>query len=166
MAEYHVTADAQRHFTATEGTRPVGELAYPKWFAFDATLSLPNQAQYQIKPKGFWGTTIELLQDGHALLRFKMDWNGNIIIHTSFHGREQYFVFKQQSLLKHQYVLTDPQEQELLVVLPDFKWKAFNYEYAITSTDAFEALADKDLLVLVAVYCANYYITVMTVAAN
>lgn len=164
MADYHVTADNQRHFTATAGTRSVGELTYPKWFTFDATLSLPDQEPYQIKPKGFWGTTIELLQHDQVLLRFKMGWNGNIILHTAFHGQEQDFVFKQQGFFKHRYVLTDAQEQELLVVQPDFKWKKFNYEYTITSADAFESLATKNLLVLVAVYCANYYITMMTSA--
>ncbi|GAB3830631.1 hypothetical protein [Hymenobacter jeollabukensis] len=165
MAEYHATADGNRHFTLTQGAHPLGQLVYPKWFAFEATLTLADQSAFEVKPKGFWGTTIELLQDGRPLMRFKMGWNGNIILHAAIPGQlEQDFVFKQQGFFKNRFVLTDAQHQELLAVQPDFKWKQFAYEYALATTDAFEALAFKPVLLLLIVHCANYYMTMMSAA--
>ena len=130
MAEYHVTADDTRCFRLSKDSRAVGELTYPNWFSFEATLQLAaDPTPFAIKPKGFWGTTIEMQQHGETLLRFKMNWNGNIIIQTTFPGHKpQDFVFQQKSFFKGHYLLTDTQQQELLVVQPNFKWKNLHYD--------------------------------------
>ncbi|MBO3273458.1 hypothetical protein [Hymenobacter defluvii] len=165
MAEYHATADEARCFRLTEGSRTIGELTYPTWFTFEATLTLPDQPPLQAKPKGFWGTTIELWQQEALLLRFKMGWNGNIILHTAFGGEEQDFVFQLKGFFKNQYVLTNTHQQELLVLQPDFKWKKVTYEFDIATVEAFEELPYKDILLLLTVHLANYYITMMSTTA-
>ncbi|MBO0360646.1 hypothetical protein J0X19_21985 [Hymenobacter sp. BT186] len=167
MAEYHVTADDTRCFRLREGARLVGQLTYPSWFSFEATLTLATEpTPFAVQPKGFWGTTIELRQHDTTLLRFKMGWNGNIILQSTFPGHApQDFVFRQKGLFKSHYLLTDAEGQELLVVQPDFKWSKFTYEFALTSTAALETHPSKDVLLLLAVHCANYYITMMSAAA-
>ncbi|MET4104873.1 hypothetical protein [Hymenobacter sp. UYP22] len=162
MAEYTVTPDSSHYFRLAEGLRAVGELTYPSWFTFDATLSLLDQPPFQIKPKGFWGTTIELEQHGNTLLHFTVGWNGNILLHAAFPQQpQQNFIFKQKGVFKNQYMLTDDQDRELLVIQPGFKWKNSTFDFTLFSTERFEALASKDILMLVAVHCANYYLTLM-----
>jgi len=164
MAEYKISADGARHFILTEGDRALGELTYEKWFSFEAAILLTDTAQFHIKPKGFWGTTIELQQEGVTLLHFNMGWNGNIIIQTIFNKQQQDFVFGQKSFFKNLYTLTDSQNQELLVIQPDFKWKELNYDYTIFATDSFEASAFKEVLLLLTVHCANYYMAMIMMA--
>jgi hypothetical protein len=109
MAKYHVTADDTRCFRLSEGPRAVSELTYPNWFSFEATLTLAaDPLSFAVKPKGFWGTTIEVQQHEHTMLRFKMSWNGNIIIRTTFPDHPpQDFIFRQKGVFKSQYMLTD-----------------------------------------------------------
>jgi hypothetical protein len=167
MTEYHVTAADTHCFRLSAGPQLVGELTYPSWFSFEATLTLSTDpTPFAVQPKGFWGTTIELRQHETTLLRFKMGWNGNIILQSTFAGlAPQDFVFRQQGFFKSHYLLTDAEGQELLVVRPDFKWNKFTYEFALTATPALEAHPYKDVLLLLAVHCANYYITMMSAAA-
>ncbi|MBO3271745.1 hypothetical protein [Hymenobacter defluvii] len=62
-------------------------------------------------------------------------------------------------------MLTDAKHQELLVLQPDFKWKKVTYEYDIATAETFEALPFKDVLLLLTVHLANYYITIMSATA-
>lgn len=122
MAEYRVTAENTRCFRLTNGAHAVGELIYAKWFTFDATLTLTDQPAFQIKPRGFWGTTIELQQHGSTLLHFTMGWNGDILLHATFPEHpHQTFIFRQKGVFKSHYVLTDDQGLELLAVQHDFR---------------------------------------------
>jgi hypothetical protein len=161
MAEYNAKSDKTQHFSLTKGASTLGELTYKDWFSFESTIVLANKELFHIKPKGLWGTTIELKQAAVTLLHFTMDWKGNIIISTIFQNQPRDFVFKQKGILRNEYVLTDSEHQELLVLQPDFKWKEFDYDYTIQTTDAFEDLPSKELLLLVIVHCTNYYIAMM-----
>jgi hypothetical protein len=166
MKEYKVKSSDPKHFSLTMNDKKIGTLIYEKWFSFKAKMALLETKHFQIEPKGFWGTTIELIQDGKVLLNFKMNWNGNIIVHTRFDEAEKDFIFKQKGLLKTSYVLLNKEEEELLVIQPDFKWSKFNYDYNISTSDSFDALAFSEILVLTAIHCVNYYMTMVTSIAS
>ncbi|MBC6698267.1 hypothetical protein [Hymenobacter sp. BT190] len=162
MADYQVKSDSTRTFTLREAGTVLGELTYTEWFSFKASLTLPGGVSLQIEPKGFWGTTIELKEQAEVRLSFKMHWNGNILLKSRLGGVNQAFVLKNRSMLKNEYVLLHKSGQELLLIRPDFKWNSANYDYTISSTEEFEALAAKHVLLLIAVHCTNYYLTMMT----
>ncbi|TGE27962.1 hypothetical protein [Hymenobacter metallicola] len=160
MAHYLIKSTDTRTFTLVANAAVLGELKYTEWFTFKAVLSLTNGPLLRIEPRGFWGTTIELKdQEETVLLSFKMHWNGNIVLKSRLGGVNNAFVLKNQSVLKGSYVLLDKKEQELLTILPDFKWNKTNYDYTVTSSELFESLPQKDILVLLAVHCTNYYMT-------
>lgn len=164
MAEYLVKSTNTRTFTLMADAAVLGELKYKEWFSFKATLTLADGRALQIEPKGFWGTTIELKEQGAVVLSFRMNWDGSIVLKSRLGEESHAFVLKSRSLLKNSYVLLDKKGRELLAIQPDFKWSSVNYDYTISSTELFEALAAKDTLVAMAIHGTNYYMTMMTSA--
>lgn len=157
MKEYKVKSEDTKHFSLTINDQEIGRLEYAKWFSFKAEMILEGAMPYQIEPKGFWGTTIELKQNENVLLNFKMNWNGNIIINSRFDNIERDFILKHKGIFKDSYVLLTREEQDLLVVKPDFKWNKIKYDYNIITTDRFDNLSFHPILLLTTIHCVNYY---------
>ena len=162
MTEYKVKSTDTRKFSLTQNDIILGDLTYEKWFSFTSEIILADNSRYQIEPKGFWGTTIEVRDEKNILLNFKMNWNSNIIINTKFENVENHFVFKPKGIFKSTYALFDTEGQEILVIQPDFKWSKFNYDYCIITSDTFNKFANNELLLLATIHCANYYMTMMS----
>lgn len=68
---------------------------------------------------------------------------------------------KQRGIFKESFTLEDQEKIELLVMKPQMKWTQINYEYLITTTDNFDTFANKELLLMTSLHCANYYILLM-----
>ncbi|MES2647627.1 MAG: hypothetical protein V4717_12170 [Bacteroidota bacterium] len=162
MKEYKVKSEDVRHFSLTLNEREIGRLQYEKWFSFKAEMIVEGTNVYKIEPKGFWGTTIELKHNDQVLLNFKMNWNGNIIIHSKLDGTEKDFVLKHKGILKESYVLLNKEEEDLLVIRPAFKWNKFNYDYDIFTTDRFDTYSFHTILLLTTIHCVNYYMTMLS----
>ncbi|HEX8329650.1 MAG TPA: hypothetical protein VF629_19085 [Hymenobacter sp.] len=165
MKQYQATSLDTKHFKLTQAGAEIGLLEYESWFSFKAEIILADHCRYAVHPKGFWGTTIEVKDQEQVLLDFKMNWKGQILIRSLFGGAEEYYILKHKGLLKSTFVLVHREETELLSIEPDFKWTRLNFDYQLTASDAFEQLDRKELLLLTAVHCANYYLTMMTAAA-
>ena len=103
MNEYKVNSKDTKSFYLLQDGLKIGSLVYEKWFSFKAEMNFQKKDTFQIEPKGFWGTTIELKQHGKVLLNFKLNWNGNIIISTQFDSNEKGYVLKQKGILKTTY---------------------------------------------------------------
>ncbi len=160
--EYQVKSVDTKHFyLTTSDEKPIGILKYENWFSFKSEIILADNTTYQVQPKGFWGTTIELKQGETVLLNFKMNWNGNIVI-TKFGDIEEDFILQHKGILKSAYVLHDKDEQELLVIQPDLNWKNLRYDYTISTTEKLEQFDFKNILLLGTIHCANYYMTIMS----
>ncbi|MCB2377507.1 hypothetical protein LGH70_07935 [Hymenobacter sp. BT635] len=160
MAEYVLKSTDARTFTLAANDALLGELKYPEWYSYKALLALPDGTALRVEPRGFWGTTIELKDEQDAvLLSFKMHWNGSIILKSSLGGVNRAFVLKGKDLLEREYVLLDRQGQELLTIRPKINWSKVNYDYTVVSSEAFEALEQQAILVLMAIHCTNHYIS-------
>ena len=162
MDNYQVKSVDTKHFELMQSDIEKGRLEYDSWFSFKAEIILADHTRYVVQPKGFWGTTIEIKDQEEVLLDFKMNWKGQILIRTIFDGDENFYIFRQQGLLKNTFLLLDKEEKELLNIEPDFKWSRLNFDYQILAADAFGQLMRKELMLLTAIHCANYYITMMT----
>jgi hypothetical protein len=90
-----------------------------------------------------------------------MNWNGEIIVQTFFNGIEKDYVIKHRGVFKDSFVLIDKEETELLVMKPHMKWNLMNYEYQVTTSDAFDALPYKEIILMNSLHCANYYMSMM-----
>lgn len=160
MAEYQVKSMEARTFTLLAEGTALGELKYTEWFSFKSVLTLADGTLLRAEPKGFWGTTIEIKDQDAVLLSFKMHWNGDIVLKSRLGGVSRALVLKNQSVMKNTYVLQDKHGQLLLTIQPDFKWSKVNHDYAISSTELFETFEAKHLLLLTAIHCTNYFMTV------
>lgn len=147
-------------FELTKDEKTIGKLAYKSWFKFSAEIDV-LKAKYQIEPKGFWGTTVEVKDGSTLLLKFAMNWNGNIIIQTYFDGVEKDYIFQHKGFFRESLVLVDQKGTELLIMKPNFQWRAINYQYEITTTEIFETLEEKNILLLNTLHCANYFMAMM-----
>jgi hypothetical protein len=149
-------------FDFTQDEKLIGRLRYKNWFKFNALIELENKTNYQVEPKGFWGTTIELRENEKLILSFQMNWSGEIVIQTFSNDIEKGYIFKHKGIFRESYILVDPDGTELLVVKPHMKWEKMSYEYQVTTSDDFELLPDKEVLLLTTIHCANYYMVMIT----
>ncbi|AZA76112.1 hypothetical protein EG347_00490 [Chryseobacterium sp. G0186] len=161
MAEYQAKSSNSLSFDITREEKLIGKLTYTSWFKFNSVIEIADGQICQIEPKGFWGTTIELKDKDRVLLKFRMNWNGEIIVQTYFDGLKESYVFKHRGIFKESFVLTDKMGTELLVMKPSLRWNLMDYEYKITTSDAFEEVSHKDILLLNSLHCANYYMSMM-----
>ncbi|NIF06275.1 hypothetical protein F3J23_12580 [Chryseobacterium sp. Tr-659] len=163
MAEYHAKSINSLSFEVSKDSQFVGRLIYKSWFKFNAEIEIGNRF-YLVEPKGFWGTTIELKDNERVILKFRMNWNGEIVIQTYFDEVKQGFLFKHRGIFKESFVLTDQQGNELFVMKPHLKWSSMNYEYDITTSETFETLFNKEILLINSLHCANYYMSMISSA--
>ncbi|MBB4805237.1 hypothetical protein HNP38_000509 [Chryseobacterium defluvii] len=166
MTEYQAKSANYLSFEVTKDDKLIGKLTYKNWFKLNALIELADNSGYQIEPKGFWGTTIELKEREKTLLKFKMNWNGEIIVQTFFSGIEKDYIFKSRGIFRDSFILTDEKGTELLAVKPHLKWNLMNYEYQITASEIFETFSHKEILLLSSLHFANYYMSMMTAAVG
>ncbi len=162
MKEYQVKPNDSLCFELTQGERLIGKLFYKSWFKFNAAIEMANNRNYQVEPKGFWGTTIEVKDNEKVLLKFKMNWSGEIVLQTFSNDLEKGYTFKHRGIFKESFILADQEGVELLVMKPDFKWKKMGYEYQVTTSDTFELFPDKEVLLMTSLHCANYYTSMIS----
>ena len=74
MGHYKANATNSHNFSLTFDNQKVGELVYKKWYSFSAEIQMTDSTKYQLEPKGFWDSKIELKDDTQTLLEFKMGW--------------------------------------------------------------------------------------------
>ncbi|WP_143016907.1 hypothetical protein [Dyadobacter soli] len=143
MAEYQAKSNSSLTFDLTKGNESIAKLSYKSWFKFSALAEIGNNSGYQIEPKGFWGTTVEVTEGDKVLLQFSMNWNGEIVIQTHFNYVDKGYIFKHKGLFKESFLMVDQEGTELLVMKPHLKWSLMSYEYQIATADSFESLPKK-----------------------
>ncbi|SIP91888.1 hypothetical protein [Chryseobacterium sp. RU33C] len=164
MAEYYAKSSNSLSFEVIREEKLIGKLIYTSWFKFNAVIEIADGQTYQVEPKGFWGTTIELKDHERVLLKFRMNWNGEIVVQTYFDGVKNGYLFKHRGIFKESFVLTDQGGVELMIIKPHLKWTSMNYEYQITISAAFETFPEKEIVLINALHCANYYMSMMASA--
>lgn len=158
--DYQAISTNSLYFEISNKEQVIGQLIYKNWFKFNAEINILN-SKYQIEPKGFWGTTVEVKDGENVILKFTMNWDGNILLQTYFNKIEKDYIFKHSGFFKESFILTDQKNNELLVMKPKFKWNSLKYEYEITTSVIFETFEEKDILLLNSLHCANYFMAMM-----
>ncbi len=162
MAEYDAKSTSHLSFEVSEVTQNqhlVGTLSYKGWFRSGAVIEMPDHFLYQVEANGFWGTVMEMKDGDKVLARFEMNWRGNMMLQTYFAGIEKDYIFRQRGIFKGTFILEDEDKSELVVMKPNMKWRSMNYEYRMTTSENFEAFADKSRLLMICLHCANYYMS-------
>jgi hypothetical protein len=145
MGHYKANSTNSQNFRLTFENQTIGELIYKKWYSFNAEILLSDGAKYQLEPKGFWDSEIELKDETKTLLEFKEDT----------------YLLKLNGLLSSKFVLIDSDKNELIVAETDFKWKKLNFDYNIETTQNFDNFDKKELLLLTILHGINYYMSII-----
>lgn len=163
MNEYKAKSTNAINFDLTLNDEIIGKLAYAEWYTFNANIQLKDGKEYQLRPKGFWNSIIELKDLDKTLLDFRMGWKG-IVIKTYFGPTEESYLLSQKGLLSNKFSLIDQDQNEVLVSKSILKWKSLNYDYSFETSSQFETIPHKEALLLTVVHCINYYLTTIVSA--
>ncbi len=133
----------------------LGELIYENLFFLTADIKLANSELYEVKPAGFFGTSIVVTKDGAEIANLKMNWRGHVE-YTFQDGQE--FVLKPTSMFSYKFTFGKKDEEKLIQFDSKFKWSNFHYTYDIT----YDKKPQDILFVLLGIYAANYYLATMS----
>ncbi len=145
----------QKTFELTDGSEKLGELSYDNLFSFNALIITAKEGNYELKPTGVFSSEISVTKNGEKVAILKMNWKGHVIM--SFQNGEE-FILKSTRVFFNKYVVENKDQQQLLLLDPNFNWSKFNYNYTIS----YDTKPQNILLVLLAIYAANYFIASMT----
>ena len=140
-------------FELTDGSEKLGNVTYNSLFSYKANVMVGND-NYKINPIGVFSTTTSVTKDGTEVASMQMNWKGHITI--SLQNGSQ-FILKATGTFLNKFVLEDEDQQKLMLFNADFNWAKFNYSYSI----AYDNKPQDILLVLLATYCTNYYMSAM-----
>jgi len=143
-----------RTFELIDGSEKLGQIHYDSVFSYKANATAGDD-HYKITPTGIFSTTISVAQHGAEVVAMQMNWKGNIIL--SFKNGHEYRL-KATGIFANKYVVEDKDQQPILLLEPDFNWSKFSYNYNISYNHKPQDL----LLILLATYSANYYISAMS----
>jgi hypothetical protein len=137
-----------------DGSEKLGQIHYDSLFSYKANAMVGDDT-YKIIPKGIFSTTISTTRNDTEVVTMQMNWKGNIIL--SFKNGKEYRL-KATGILANKYVVEDNDHQTILLLVPDFNWSKFSYNYTIS----YDHKPQDILLFLLATYSANYYISAMS----
>ena len=107
----------KKTFRLTDQAQLLGELTYKNFFSYKAEITLTNSERYEIKPVGFFGTSITVTKNETEIANLKMNWKGQIVM-TFQDGQE--FVFKAKGVFHNKYVIENKEEEKLIQFDPKF----------------------------------------------
>ncbi len=149
----------KKTFQLAENDKLLGELIYENLFFLKASIKLTNTEVYDIKPVGFFGTSISITQNDIEIANLKMNWSGQIVI--AFQDGQEY-VFKAKGLLASTFSVENKDKELIIHFTPKFNWSKFNYSYDIEYSKNTQDV----LLILLGVFASNYIIATMSGATS
>jgi hypothetical protein len=141
-------------FELIDGSEKLGQINYDSLFSYKAHIIIGND-EYNITPIGFFSTTNSVTKNGNEVANMQMNWKGHIILSFA-NGQE--FILKPTGTFLNKYVIEDKGQQKIMLLDPDFNWSKFSYNYNIS----YDHKPQDVLLVLLATYSANYYLSMMS----
>lgn len=155
----NVYSNDRKTFLLSDNDQILGELNYETPFYLKAEIKIPNTETYKLAPVGFFGTSVAVTKDGNKIASLSMSWNGKIII--TFQDEREY-ALKLSGLFQSQMILENKNQDKVIQFEPKFNWRDFyckyDIDYDITNTNE----PNDNLLLLLAVYAANYFIATIS----
>ena len=133
-----------------ESETSLGKIVYPKWYSTKAEIHIGSKI-FKTDTKGFWTTSVEVTEYEMVLLKFKMDWKGNIIM-TSLQDGEKNFIIKKEKWYSNILVMKDENEKVYFHLKRNFKWKDFKFHYEIALEEDLD-----ELTLLSIIHVVNYF---------
>ena len=149
----------RKTFQLSDNDQLLGELMYDTPFYLKAEIKMPNTETYKLEPVGFFGTNVAVTKDGNKIASLFMSWNGKIMI---IFQDEREYALKLSGLFQNQMILENKYQEKVFQLEPKFNWRDFYRTYDI-DYDITNANEPKDnLLLLLGLYAANYFIATIS----
>ncbi len=148
----------KKKFQLTENGQQLGELIYENVFFLKAEIKLSNSELYELAPVGFFGTSIAVTKNGEEIASLVMNWRGQIVI--TFQGGQE-VVIKLIELFNNKFIIENKDQEKLIQLELKFNWREFHYNYNITYDITNDNIPKDNLLLLLGVYAANYFVATM-----
>ena len=149
----------RKTFLLSDNDQLLGELNYETPFYLKAEIKIPNTETYKLAPVGFFGTSVAVTKDGNKIASLFMSWNGKIII--TFQDEREY-ALKLSGLFQSQMILENKNQEKVIQFEPKFNWRDFYCKYDITYDITNNKVPKDNLLLLLGVYAANYFIATIS----
>ncbi len=145
----------KKTFELASGEKALGVLTYKNTISLKADLDITGSGKYEIRPQGIFGTSINVTKNGSETAVLKMNWKGQVVLNFQY-GSE--YILKSKGFFQNVYVLENDMGEKLLQFEPKFNWSKSTYSYTIS----YDKEPRDILLVMLALYAANYFIATMT----
>ncbi len=155
----NVHSKDRKTFQLLDNEQLLGELIYDTPFYLKAEIKMPNTETYELAPVGFFGTSVVVTKDGNKVASLSMSWNGKIII-TFLDDRE--YALKLSGLFQSKMILENKNQEKVIQFEPKFNWRDFYCNYDITYDITNDNEPKDNLLLLLGVYSANYFIATIS----
>lgn len=149
----------KKTFQLTENGQQLGQLVYENLFFLNAEIKLASLDVYEIKPVGFFQTSINVTKNGIEIAKLVMNWRGEIVI--SYQDGQE-FVLKLNKFFYGKYIIENKNKEKIIQLDPRFNWREFQYNFDIAYNITDENKSKDTLLLLLGVYAANYFIACMS----
>ncbi len=132
----------------------LARLVYENMLYAAAEFSIHTSETYRIKPSDMLGFKLVVTKNEKEIARLHLKWQGKVVIHFT-NGPE--YTIKTESLLSDKFLLLNNQSETVLELISSFSWGNLSFTYDIRQHKEKEQL----LLVVLAVFSANYYLATM-----
>ncbi len=155
----NVHSKDRKTFQLVDNEQLLGELIYETPFYLKAEIKMPNTETYELAPVGFFGTSVAVTKDGNKVASLSMSWNGKIII--TFQDDKEY-ALKLNGLFQSKMILENKNQEKVIQFEPKFSWRDFYCSYDITYDITNDNEPKNNLLLLLGIYSANYFIATIS----
>jgi hypothetical protein len=153
----NIICNHSKKFSLVDSNEVLGELVYKSIFSYQAEIHI-GEHTYKIKTSGIFLTTIEVFEENNVVAELNMNWKGHIVFKNNSSKTPVNYLFTNKGFWNTRYVIQKENQEEIVVIRPSFNWKKMNYNYAV-EVDKTES---NPFVILMAAYCANYYIATMS----
>jgi hypothetical protein len=144
--QYVIKALNSKNYALEQNQVFLGKLAYDNsFFCSKATIQIKGKS-FRIENTSHWNSECVIKEEEQRLFKTKLNWNSELIMNTLNQGNPKEYKLKAKSAWGNTHTLLDQNHKELFVIQSEYKWKKFNYEHAVTASEAFESIPDKELI--------------------
>ena len=142
----------------------LGSLKFEGWTSSKAHFTTQYGEFYDIKTKGFWGTSIAVSKGNFDFAELKLSWKGHIVIDLVGNEEDVDYILKLSSIWKSKYTLQNRNGSDLMMITAEFRWNGY-YDFKIEINPDFANDVD-ETLILMSAYGVIYLIMMSAAAAS
>lgn len=146
-------------FKLIDNNQQTGEIRYENLSFLKADIHINDSEKYKIRPVGFFGTSISVARNETQIASLYLGWNGQIVI--AFQDGQEY-ILKLNGMFSNTYTLENKDRERLILLEAKFNPMKFHCNYDISYNPEQSKHATDTLLLLLAVYSANFLIATMS----